>query len=86
MMKKMEEEKKFVEKVVQINRISQKTKGGDRFRFSALTVVGDKKGRVGVGLAKAPDVVSAIKKAIRQAKKKLHKISLEKTKNIKVSI
>ena len=58
------EPKEFEEKVVQVNRVSKKTKGGNRISFSALVVVGDKKGRVGVGLGKAKDVSSAVKKAI----------------------
>lgn len=57
------EPKEFEEKVVQVNRVSKKTKGGNRISFSALVVVGDKKGRVGVGLGKAKDVSSAVKKA-----------------------
>jgi len=65
------EVREFEEKVVQINRISKKTKGGNQIRFSALVVVGDKKGKVGVGLAKAPDVRNAIRKAIAAAKRKM---------------
>jgi len=65
------EEKEFEEKVIQINRVSKKTKGGNRISFSVLTVVGDKKGRVGVGLGKAPDVASAIGKGFTYAKKHL---------------
>ncbi|MEK7165809.1 MAG: 30S ribosomal protein S5, partial [Patescibacteria group bacterium] len=65
------EVKEFEEKVVQINRVSKKTKGGNRIGFSVLMVVGDKKGRVGVGLGKAPDVASAIQKALSYAKKHL---------------
>lgn len=53
----------FDEKVVQVNRISKKTKGGNQMRFSVLVVVGDKNGRVGVGLSKAKDVRSAVRKA-----------------------
>lgn len=64
-------EKEFNETVVQINRISKKTKGGNQMRFSALVVVGDQKGRVGAGLSKATDVRGAIKKAISQAKDKM---------------
>ena len=59
----------FDEQVVQINRVSKKTKGGNKIGFSALTVVGDKKGRVGVGLGKAPDVSSAIRKGMSYAKR-----------------
>ncbi len=51
--------------------MSKKTKGGNKIGFSALTVVGDKKGRVGAGLGKAPDVSSAIRKGISYAKKHL---------------
>lgn len=61
----------FSEKIVQINRVSKKTKGGNKIGFSALAVVGDKKGRVGVGLGKAGDVQSAIRKGVSIAKKHL---------------
>lgn len=61
----------FEEKVVQVNRVSKKTKGGNRSSFSALIVVGDKKGKVGVGLGKAPDVNSAIRKGVSVAKKNM---------------
>lgn len=70
------EPREFTETVVQINRISKKTKGGNQIRFSALVVVGDRKGRVGAGLAKAPDVVSAIQKAIVYAKKRLIRVPM----------
>lgn len=66
----------FAEQVVKINRVSKKTKGGNKIGFSALTVVGDKKGRVGVGLGKAPDVSSSIRKGILLAKKHLIKVPL----------
>lgn len=65
------EEKEFEEKIVQVNRVSKKTKGGNNVGFSVLVVVGDKKGKVGVGLGKGKDVLSAIKKGIKKAKKKL---------------
>ena len=71
-------DKEFDEKIVQVNRVSKKTKGGNKISFSVLTVVGDKKGRVGVGLGKAPDVLSAIKKGIKRAKKNLIKVPLVK--------
>src|SRR6266568_6016605 len=61
----------FDEQVVQINRVSKKTKGGNKIGFSALAVVGDKKGRVGVGLGKAGDVQSAIRKGVSIARKHL---------------
>jgi len=66
----------FDEQVVQINRISKKTKGGNKIGFSALTVVGDKKGKVGVGLGKAPDVSNAIRKGIALAKKHMITVPL----------
>lgn len=69
----------FAEKVVQINRVSKKTKGGNRIGFSVLVVVGDKKGKVGVGLGKAPDVSSAIQKGVQYAKKHLITVPMEKT-------
>ncbi|MBI4058073.1 30S ribosomal protein S5 [Candidatus Microgenomates bacterium] len=59
----------FEEVVISVNRVSKKTKGGNQMRFSALVVVGDKQGKVGVGLGKAPDVVNAIRKASQYAKK-----------------
>lgn len=61
----------FEEKIVQVNRVSKKTKGGNKIGFSVLIVVGDKNGKVGVGLGKAPDVSSAIKKGVSIAKKHL---------------
>ncbi|MBI3397164.1 30S ribosomal protein S5 [Candidatus Woesebacteria bacterium] len=75
----VQEPKEFEETVVQINRISKKTKGGNTIRFSALVVVGDKKGKVGVGLSKAPDVRSAIRKAISAAKRKMITVPLKGT-------
>lgn len=71
-------DKEFDEKVIQVNRVSKKTKGGNQIGFSVLMVVGDKKGRVGVGLGKAPDVLSSIKKGIRRAKKNLIKVPIRK--------
>lgn len=66
----------FEEKVVQVNRVSKKTKGGNRIGFSVLVVVGDRKGRVGVGLGKAPEVRTAIKKGGSFAKKHLIEVPL----------
>jgi len=59
----------FVEEVVQVNRVSKKTTGGNKVGFSVLVVVGNKKGKVGVGLGKAADVAAAIRKGISFAKK-----------------
>lgn len=57
--------------MIQVNRVSKKTKGGNKIGFSVLVVVGDKKGRVGVGLGKAADVASAMKKGVSYATKHL---------------
>lgn len=69
----------FQETVIQIRRVSKKTKGGNQIRFSALVVVGDRKGKVGLGIGKAPDVSSAIRKAISFAKKRLIEVPLRAT-------
>lgn len=64
------------EKVVKINRITKVVKGGRRFRFSALVVVGDKKGKIGFATGKAQEIIDAIKKALEKAKKDMVDISL----------
>jgi small subunit ribosomal protein S5 len=74
-----QEPKEFDEKVVQVSRVSKKTKGGNKMGFSVLMVVGDKKGRVGVGLGKAKDVLSAIRKGVKKAKRKLITIPMNGT-------
>src|SRR3990172_480229 len=71
--------KEFEETVVEIKRISKKTKGGNTIRFSALVVVGDKKCKVGIGLSKAPDVSNAIRKALEKAKHRMVKVSIRGT-------
>lgn len=65
------EPKEFVEKLVKLNRTAKVVKGGRRFSFSALTVVGDQKGRVGFGFGKANDVTEAIRKSIDKAKRNM---------------
>lgn len=64
-------DKEFTEKLVTLNRTAKTVKGGRRMSFAALTVVGDKKGRVGYGLGKANDVSEAIKKSVEKAKRNL---------------
>lgn len=61
----------FVEKLVELNRTAKVVKGGRRFSFAALTVVGDKKGHVGYGFGKANDVTEAIRKSVDKAKRNL---------------
>jgi small subunit ribosomal protein S5 len=72
------EEKQFEERVLNIDRVARVVKGGRRFRFRALVVVGDKKGRIGVAIAKGADVTTAVSKAVEAAKKDMTKLSLYK--------
>lgn len=72
------EEKQFDERTLHIDRVARVVKGGRRFRFRALVVVGDRKHRVGVGSAKGADVSSAVTKATEVAKKNMVDVSLYK--------
>lgn len=69
----------FSESVLSVRRVAKVIKGGRRFAFSALVVVGDKKGNVGIALGKSREVASAISKALRRAKKNMISIPLYKT-------
>lgn len=70
-------EKEFVEKLVKLNRTAKVVKGGRRFSFSALTVIGDRKGKVGYGFGKANDVSEAIRKSIDKAKRNMVKLPVK---------
>lgn len=74
-----QQKSEFVEQVVQLNRTSKKTSGGNTMSFSAMVVVGDKRGRVGVGLGKAPEVSEAIRKGATKAKKQFVTVPMYKS-------
>ena len=67
----------FTETVVAINRVAKVVKGGKRFSFSALVVIGDRKGTVGASIGKAKEIQSAIQKAVNRAKKELIRVPLQ---------
>lgn len=73
-----QEEKQFDERVININRVARVVKGGRRFRFQALVVVGDRKNKVGIGVSKGADVTAAVTKATEVAKKHMVTIDLYK--------
>jgi len=76
--KPVNEDKTFDERVVYVNRVARVVRGGRRFRFQALVIVGDYKGQVGIGVSKGADVAAAVSKATDVAKKNLIKLPLHK--------
>lgn len=76
MFKKETDENLFIDKVVHISRVAKVVKGGRRFSFSAIVVVGDGEGRVGYGLGKAHEVPEAIRKGVEKAKKNMIEIPM----------
>ena len=74
---RFKKEKEFEERVVEVNRVSRTVAGGRRIRFRVAVVIGDKKGRVGIGVAKSNEVVDAVGKAIGRAKNKLINVPLQ---------
>lgn len=74
-----EKDKEFKEKLVAVNRVAKVVKGGRNFRFTALVVVGDEKGKVGAGLGKATEIPEAIRKAVQKAKRNMVEVPLEGT-------
>ena len=74
--------RKFVERLIKISRVSKVTKGGKKLSFRAIVVIGDENGKVGVGVAKADDVVNAFKKAKTNGRKNLIKLPITKSLSI----
>ncbi len=77
-----QQDQEFQERVVNINRVAKVVKGGRRFSFAALVVIGDGKGRIGFGTGKAKEVPAAINKASRAAKRELYTIELTEGRTI----
>jgi small subunit ribosomal protein S5 len=77
-----ERESEFIDRLVHINRVAKVVKGGKRFGFAALVVVGDQKGRVGFGHGKAREVPEAIRKATEQAKRQMIRVPLREARTL----
>src|ERR1700712_4601633 len=77
-----ERDSEFVDKLVHINRVAKVVKGGKRFGFAALVVIGDQKGRVGFGHGKAREVPEAIRKATEEAKKSMIRVPLRESRTL----
>lgn len=77
-----EQENQWEERVVQVRRVTKVVKGGKKLSFRAILVVGDEKGKVGVGVGKASDVIGAVKKAVADAKKQLISVPLTRCQSI----
>ena len=75
-------DQKFIERLIKISRVSKVTKGGKKLSFRAIVVIGDENGQVGVGVAKADDVVNAFKKAKTDGRKNLIKVPITKSLSI----
>mgnify|MGYP006287215191 CR=1 FL=1 len=74
----MDQDREYTEKLIKLNRVAKVVKGGRRFSFSALIVVGDKNGKVGYGYGKANDVAEAIRKGVDRAKQSMIEVPLKK--------
>ena len=81
--KRTENAKEYEERLIKVSRVSKVTKGGKKISFRAIAVIGNKNGKVGIGVAKADDVIDAFKKAKTDARKNL--INIELTKSLTIS-
>jgi len=77
MIKNADDKDQLKEKVIEIRRVSKKAEGGNRYSFTALVVAGDRKGRVGMGFGRAPDVRSAVSKAGKKARDHLFEVPIK---------